>query len=389
MPDAPDIFKTTLLKQVQRLVKKDPSKETYVDLLLLGDPELDEEKLFTDATLRKKAFQTLEKRIHPDKHTKDGDTELANAVFKQMKEFVDVSCKDLDWGAERPSKRMKLEASVPSAYPEGFHVSKNWGEFTRRYKFRTDNSNRSGKAAREAITNAINLRGCLWHQKSITWGQCPRAWGENEVLNSVTLKDHAIKNERGQMLTTTEAIKEALTKRGPVISTSFRPPDAFVRDQSRKAAFVAAEAGANRVYEVIIMGWRLGKSGEEWLIKNRSGDGDISVAMHQFGIDSEVLEMLGNYKQTVWEPPPYLYRNDGKERKNWSGIETSLTMTEFETIINEGLDESGSVFALRGKMVTVVDPKNKCESRRGTITDIRKSKKRPGHFLEISLTFTS
>ena len=93
-------------------------------------------------------------------------------------------------------------------------------------------------------------------------------------------------------------IKDELIKNGPVVSTSFCPSPAFIRDNSIQQR------------DILIVGWKQLPSGEAWIVQPLCKEGSrvskvVCVAIGQYGIDDRCLAPRNSFDNKPWQSGPY------------------------------------------------------------------------------------
>lgn len=136
-----------------------------------------------------------------------------------------------------------------------------------------------------------------------------------------------------KVLDTVDEIKEELTKRGPVVSTSFVPSKEFVSTSDHKSAFLKKRVG--KPHELLIIGWKLTPTGEVWLVKPLRGESIIQLAFGQFAVDDVVMAPESSFQNEHWQEGPYAltatFGSQTEWASTWSGAITSLTAGELQT----------------------------------------------------------
>jgi len=100
-------------------------------------------------------------------------------------------------------------------------------------------------------------------------------------------------------LDSVDEIKKEIMSRGPVISTSFRLTQAFLKAGGNSSCFETSLTGDN--HAILIVGWKLSAFGEMWLVRSLYGSCDIPISMGQFSIEDEVLAPANDFSQTPWQ----------------------------------------------------------------------------------------
>lgn len=111
------VFWNIIRHQIVETIKQEPSHESLLILLKLGDPSITDADV-DDETKRSSAFRKLKRLIHPDKHQDDSK---CTKLFQDAQAFFESSIKELYC---RPKKKPKCSHSS-SSFPSSFHVEKN------------------------------------------------------------------------------------------------------------------------------------------------------------------------------------------------------------------------------------------------------------------------
>jgi hypothetical protein len=188
-------------------------------------------------------------------------------------------------------------------FPDNFHVQDKWNFLDVDMihpQFRT--SIDADRVGQFAALHCINARGAIAH------GQM--AENAND-LHQVKDRDvERIFDRLGggvKYLKSSNAIKEELMEHGPVVSVSFVPDRAFVSAVGTHPASLI-QSGAERKYELLIVGWQRKGYMPCWLAKRpppNNNDRPIEIAMRNFGIDDLCLAPTSSFQDMTWQSGPY------------------------------------------------------------------------------------
>ena len=324
-----DTYRRLFLDMLEKLLEKEPSRESMLELLQLATPRVEESSLDKD-TDHRKLFRTLVVRVHPDKHP--NDVERATRLCQDAKIFYDKCLTSLS--TSPPGSRKKARTSYSpnsSIFPFEFNSSNKWPHMS----FRTPRLANGTTAELSCLVahQCVNSRGAVAHGKKIELAYRSKAATEKaKTCTSVRMIFEMFggTKELGDI----DDIKRELVTRGPVVSTSFRPSDGFLR--------VNPTMGHQNDY--LIIGWAQLPSGEVWLVQPliRRGatiSSPVHVAIGQFGIDECCLALTDDLENKPWEPGPYFDRNLQKveeEWRTWSDINCPLSsLAELEPFMKE------------------------------------------------------
>jgi hypothetical protein len=205
---------TLILNLVKRGIKAEPSAEALYELLQLADPNLKYSGMRL-VTSRDKLFKQLKAAVHPDKHVAANYAD-ANAVFQQLTNFYD-GCATFDFSSKKrevtPAKEDALSAKRPRpTFPHKFNAVEHWAA---------------------ALVNLKNLDDTVYMQTPQVWCYSARGYIEHHKLTGreawqVIFDDNVFhKLPAGNEA---DSIKEELMGNGPVVSTSFKPSGALIRE---------------------------------------------------------------------------------------------------------------------------------------------------------------
>ena len=319
-----DPFRRLFLDMLEQLLKKEPSRESMLELLQLATPGVEESSLYK-GTEQRKLFRTLVARVHPDKHPKD--VGRATRLCQDVKIFYDKCLTSLS--TSPPGSRKKARTSYSpnsSAFPFEFNVSNKWPHIA----FHTPRLAVGTTAELSCMVayQCINSRGAIAHGKKIELVRRNKAKTHTSVR--MIFDSYGGTKELGDI----DDIKRELVTRGPVVSTSFRPSDGFL----------SANPTMGHQNDYLIIGWAQLPSGEVWLVQPllRRGatiSSPVHVAIGQFGIDECCLALTDNLENKSWEPGPY-FDNDmhgaEEEWKTWSNINFPLnSLADLEPFMKE------------------------------------------------------
>jgi hypothetical protein len=354
-----DPFRQVFLDQVRVVVAKEASKESLYELLRIATPPLTIEDVSIESR-RKKAFMTLQLRIHPDKHPGSDTT----AIFQKVKAFYDDCC------AASNKKRKTNPVSPPNtshgSFPRDFHVNDKW-PFLNIERIPPCPSELSNDADLMALTVAqcINARGAIAH------GQATElCYQINRIKRCNSVKEAFDGYGGTRCLTSIDSIKKELTENGPVLSESFVLDPSFLSAGVYSPSFLHSRIG--KKHELLIIGWKLTAFGEVWLVKplNERGGNLVHIAFGQFGIDTTCLAPVNNFENVKWQSGPSFNTTFGAtEWMTWPGMDMYVTSSELEALAE--CFKSGLVSAVSKKETFVIrDKKKKAHSRRYYLNEL-------------------
>ena len=359
-----DPFRAHFLRHVRHIITNEPGKEALHNLLGFISPELTEQDV-ADFCKRNKAFKELKLRIHPDKHPNDNSV---TALFQDVQKFFDACCRILEKKKKPASKR-----SVTS-FPTEFKVYDKWPFMNFSHPVVP---NREALAAKKNTLNIFMAYRCINARAAIAHGAQPSLiFDWQQVLDTVGLgftteKLFSEKYKGAKRLEGVDDIKEELTTRGPVVSTSFVLSQSFANTTEFAHSFSMERIKKN--HPLLIVGWKLTAFGEVWLVLLPYNDSIASVAFGQFGIDDMCLAPESKLENMPCQSGPFLDLDMSgypKDWRTWSDIELYLSSSELESLSTSV--NAGFVAAKEKKTRFVICDKNKlAHSRACNVKDIQ------------------
>lgn len=274
------VFWNIIRHQIVETIKQEPSHESLLILLKLGDPSITDADV-DDETKRSSAFRKLKRLIHPDKHQDDSK---CTKLFQDAQAFFESSIKELYC---RPKKKPKCSHSS-SSFPSSFHVEEKWpwlSEGGRKPIVSVSDFVSTETLQKVMAFKCINFRGAIAYGRKteLTFGSpdvCKsngktaeevfQAWGGSKRLESI------------------EEIKEEISTNGPVVSSSFRLSKAFLETGEHRSQFEPKLAN-NGFHPLLLVGWKVSRQGEMWLVRSFVGKSDILIPIGQFDIEENVV----------------------------------------------------------------------------------------------------
>lgn len=314
---------------LEQLLKKEPSRESMLELLQLATPGVEESSF--EGTEQRKLFRTLVARVHPDKHP--NDAERATRLCQDAQIFYDKCLTSLNTSPPGSRKKARTSSSPnSSAFPFDFNASNKWPHV----EFHTPHLANGTTAELSCMVafQCVNSRGAIAHGKKIELAYRSKAATEKaKTCTSVKMIFDTFGGTKE--LDGVDDIKRELVTRGPVVSTSFRPSDGFLR--------VNPTMGHQNDY--LIIGWTQLPSGEVWLVQpliqcGATISSPVYVAIGQFGIDECCLALTDDLENKPWESGPYYDEGNlhgiEEEWRTWPGINCCLnSLAELEPCIKE------------------------------------------------------
>ena len=259
-----DPFAALFLRQIRTIISDKPSREALYQLLRSVSPELTEEDIYVPST-RNKSFKELRLRIHPDKHQGD---DSATSLFQDVPPFYDACCRRLNVPSKKNRPVPKAPPTkAPSTFPPEFNVTDKWSFVSWNHPITPNREALSNHKNSLDILTAylcINARGAVAH------GAKPGvlfSWNivDKNVAKYATAEQLFSEKFKGaRRLEGVNAIKEELTTRGPVVSTSFLMSQNFANTTAFSQAFDMQSI--NQKLPLLIVGWKLTAFGEVWLV---------------------------------------------------------------------------------------------------------------------------
>jgi len=338
-----DPFRQVFLDQVRVAISKEANNETLYELLKIATPSLAACDI-SEELRRKKAFKTLQIRIHPDKHPGGSTTTL----YQDVQSFYEACCAE-------SGKRKANPNSPPSSFdlrdfPQDFHVQDKWTFLDMGTLFPEAIGLGDVDLTAHTVATCINARGAIAH------GQPTKRAYTTESMKQYGNAQACFDAYGGTYhLTSTSAIKEELMEHGPVVSTSFVLHGAFLSAGEYSSSLLRSRIG--KTHELLIVGWTLTSFGEVWLVKPLNGQVDpIRVAFGQFGIDDACLAPRSSFENTAWQSGPYYDTNqEFDEWMGWESMEMNISaskLNELARCFRTGLYAAisqGSAFVIRDK----------------------------------------
>ena len=318
-----DPFRLIFLNVVRDTINKDPGRESLCDLFKLTTPDMEDGDV-DHVTKRLKLHKQLKLRLHPDKHP--GDKSIT-ALYQEVDIFI-TECTATLKGS--PQKKKKASSPDSTRFPFEFDVQDSWPHLSFEYPQYPQKCWGQGLASLVAY-QCINARGSIAHGK------------KNELSYK---NEHALKNQGGvgvdviiqkhggsKSLFGIDDIKEELTERGPVVSTSFFLSSDFVQNTENAGFFV--QNYKDYLHPVLIVGWKL----TSWLVKplyqKESTTRSVRIAFGQFNIDQHCVAPTDSFENRFWQPGPYFGISPPqtpKWRTSWTKFVTSLNSLELEKL---------------------------------------------------------
>jgi hypothetical protein len=373
-----DPFRALFLRQVRHIVTSKPGKEALYQLLRTVSPELTEEDV-SNLCKRSKAFKELNLRIQPDNPDDNSVIEL----FRKVQKFYDACCRRL--GVPSNKKKPVLKAAPPtkvptseSTFPIEFNVTDKWSFVSCNHPI---TPNREALSAHNNSLDILTAYLCINARGAVAHGAKPGvlfSWNivEKNVAKYATAEQLFSEKFKGaRRLEGVNAIKEELTTRGPVVSTSFLMSQNFANTTTFSQAFDMQSI--NQKLPLLIVGWKLTAFGEVWLVHPPAAGSKqtqelIPVAMGQFGIDDMCLAPESNLEDIAWQSGPFLDLNVSSwppEWRSWKKIDIHLSSSELESLFT--CFNSGFVDAKEKKTRFVIRDKNKiAHSRACNVNDV-------------------
>ena len=355
-----DPFRALFLRQVRQIVTSKPGPEALHQLLKIVSPELKLEEVGS-AGKRNNAIKELKLRIHNDKTQKDTSSA---ALLNEVEKFVDACCrwfaKDSTTGTSTrgATTTIRKEKMSNALFPSEFKVTDKWPFIAFHHPVAPETKAVSGTKNTLDIFMAyrcVNARGCIAHgtKPGLFFG-----WNkvEQDVFKIASAEQLFQDKFKGAtQIKGVEAIKQELTTRGPVLSTSFVLTPGFANSTEYMDSFSMDRINKN--HPVLIIGWKLTTFGEVWLVRSYD-DTVVAIAFGQFGIDKVCLAPESNLEHVSWQSGPFLDVDMSSWPTDWMTWTTPdflVTSTELENLsecFEDGLmaaKEKRSRFVVRNK----------------------------------------
>jgi hypothetical protein len=245
-----DPFRRIFLDQVEHTIQEDPSREALLALLRLATPGLES---LGSSSETKKMFKTLMLRVHPDKHP--NDVQRATRLCQEVTPFFEaclVSSPSKKRQRTPSSSAARQRSPNSTAYPLEFNALNKWPHMQLNSPYAT--ADMTAEAMSLAVGyQCINARGAIAH------GKTPELIYDNDctdpLSNEESVRDafftYGVKELQG-----VDEIKEEIMNRGPVVSTSFCPSDAFLSKS------IIGKSRSCHQSDIIIIGWKQLSTGE-------------------------------------------------------------------------------------------------------------------------------
>ena len=311
-----DPYRALFLRQIRQIAASKPGRTSLHHLLRTAEPELLVDEV-ESATIRKVAFEKLKRRIFQDGRRNGISDDATDELYFEVAEFFENCCRVIV-APTSGSASITVPRSVtailhnptPAAtkpqLPPEFSVLEKWPFVCFHHPVVPEKENLSRK---ESILDVymgykcINARGCIAHgaKPGLFYGWSKVEQDSAKCVNAGHLFSEKFQGAR--RLVGKDAIKEELTTRGPVISTSFVLTSAFASSSENVDSFWGDRIGEK--HPVVIVGWELTSFGEVWRV-TACGDSILSIAIGQFGIDEACIAPVSNLEHVSWQSGPFL-----------------------------------------------------------------------------------
>lgn len=367
-----DPYRALFLRQVRQIATSKPGRASLHQLLRTVEPELTLDDVESPLT-RKRAFGQLKKRILQNGRNEDADA--ADELYFEVGEFFDACCRVMDAPvATRIGADIKTPAPIQTpSFPPDFNVVEKWPFICYHHPVIPEMGNLADRNSTLDVFmgyKCINARGCVAHgtKPGLFYGWSKVEQDSARCVNAGHLFSEKFQGAR--RLVGKNAIKEELTTRGPVISTSFVLAPNYVSSSENMSSFLEDRIGKN--HPVVIVGWELTAFGEVWRAI-ACDDTVIPIAFGQFGIDEACIAPVSNLEHVSWQSGPFLdldVSNWPVDWMSWTEPEFLLTSDQLATL-SERLDEGfRSVKGKRARFV-VRDKTKLAHSRVWYLDDIK------------------
>lgn len=141
----------------------------------------------------------------------------------------------------------------------------------------------------------------------------------------------------------TTAIKKELMANGPLVISSFQAVNSFVGKEDGAFDPEATEGGERGLHSMVLLGWKLTRTGEVWLVRNSWGPGtwNTQIAFRQFGVDDNVIAPKRSMSQHVWQAGPAWpcvfssnLTTETGHWETWTRMRTRCSREEIEKLLN-------------------------------------------------------
>mmetsp|Transcript_33241 Transcript_33241/g.54307 ORF Transcript_33241/g.54307 Transcript_33241/m.54307 type:complete len:256 (+) Transcript_33241:307-1074(+) len=236
----------------------------------------------------------------------------------------------------------------------------------------TKNGRSSAEVSCLVAYQCINARGAIAHGKNIQLKfsseqaieKVKQGLGAKEVLGGFG---------GAKELSSAEEIKEEIMKRGPVVSTSFEPNEAFLDQNS----------SLRQQMDFLIVGWTQEPAGEVWIVAPLAASNfllpNVHVSFGQFGIDDCCVAPIDSLENLPWESGPYLDINmtgvDVGWRTGWEALTHNVTkISDIEPLLKEigtvRISSPRNGVPPQDHLVCIRDINKKAHSRRGILRSV-------------------
>jgi hypothetical protein len=306
-------------------------------------------------------FKSLLLRIHPDKHP--NDMQRATRIYQDVRPFYDACL------IAPPTKKMRTSDSSSATrqvspskakYPLEFNAHDKWPHMQFHSPYATAGMSADAMSCAVAY-QCINARGAIAH------GKIPELiFDNNNVINepsNVRSVENVFSGSYGvKELVGVNEIKEEIMNRGPVVSTSFCPSDAFLNNH------IIGKSSHCYQSDIIIIGWMQLSTGEVWILqplyRDKSTTQPVFVGMGQFGLDDCCLAPRSNFEHMPWQSGPYY---DINTAGNEDALQTWARMTTFVRSLDSVFKTFGTANL---SAITVRDKAKHSKSRKAAIRRI-------------------
>jgi hypothetical protein len=294
-----DPYRQLWLDQVRFVVDKEAGPETLHEMLRLASPSFSEGDVMHESS-RARGFKELQRRIHPDKHQHADTTKL----FQDVRRFYDRCCENLKAPKKQKTAKPKSPTSV-SDFPQDFRVQDKWPFLDIQNLSPNDTTVSDSDLAAFTAALCMNARGAITHGQKT---ECAFDIKTIKKLENYSSVEAAFDSYGGtKQISSIDAIKEEITKNGPVVSTSFVLRREFLSAGEYSHSLLQSRIG--NYHELLLIGWKLAACGEVWLAKPLHGGyhemEPIRIAFGQFGVDDLCIAPKSSFDNTPWQLGPY------------------------------------------------------------------------------------
>mmetsp|Transcript_15268 Transcript_15268/g.34205 ORF Transcript_15268/g.34205 Transcript_15268/m.34205 type:complete len:396 (-) Transcript_15268:1318-2505(-) len=376
-----DPFRRLFLDQVERVLKKEPSRQSLLELLQLANPGLDGLGAITEHNaLFKSYIKALILRIHPDKHPIVDQSRVTRLIQDAHKYYDQCLAASPD---PDPKRRRKQYASSPNkvSFPDEFNTLSKWQHMDISVPH-AERGFMAGQMSTAVAYQCINARGAIAHGRKtgLRYGNKHMTKIFMKTVDDIFLHHGGTKELNGPA-----EIKSELLMNGPVVSTSFCPSDAFWNTGSFDP-FDQSDYGHQN--DMLIVGWKQLASGEVWIVQPLYHDGGVCcqaahVATGQFGIEERCVAPSNNFENQSWQPGPYFDCDMDTLVKKWqtwpiTSVTTSVdSMNALDSLFKEigtaqlsTLSSSSQQSSFSSRLITLRDKQKKAHSRKAFLRSI-------------------